>query len=119
MLAGVNYTHIFNEHWLNELRAGWDRLVQPRTGEDVSNGFPLIPGAFNDPGNILPNTFGGTPNVAVSGYSSLHPYTNLPQRRWDNHYNLVDNGAVDTWSAQLPVRCEHTAGSLQRLLHCV
>lgn len=91
VLAGLNYTHIFNEHWLNEVRIGWDRLVQPRTGEDASNGFPVLPGAFNDPANILPGTYGGTPNVTVSGYSALHPYTNLPQRRWDNHYNLVDN----------------------------
>ena len=91
VLAGLNYTHIFSAHWLNELRFGWDRLVQPRTGEDKGNGFPLVSGAFNDPSNILPGTYGGTPNVAVSGYSAIHPYTNLPQRRWDNHYNLVDN----------------------------
>jgi hypothetical protein len=88
VLAGVNWTHVINERWLNEFRFGLDRLEQPRIGEDLSlTSFPKVTGAFNDvvTGN------GGTPTIAVTGYPTLHPYSNLPQHRWDNHYNLVDN----------------------------
>jgi len=90
-LIGVNYTRIINGHWLNELRLGFDRLEQPRIGQDSSlNSFPKVPGAFNDP-SIPSNLLGGAPSTSVSGYASVHPYTNLPQHRWDDHFNLVDN----------------------------
>ncbi len=93
-LAGINYTRIINDHWLNEFRVGYDRLEQPRTGEDVTNGFPKVPGAFNDP--TIPSSInGGAPVTTVSGYATIHPYTNLPQHRWDNHYNIVNN---TSWS---------------------
>ena len=89
-LIGVNETHIFNAHWLNELRFGLDRLEQPRTGQDAHSGFPAVPGAFTDT-SIPKGINGGAPVTSVAGLSTIHPYTNLPQHRWDNHYNLVDN----------------------------
>ncbi len=94
ILAGINYTRIISDHWLNEFRAGWDRLEQPRIGEDVNDGFPSIPGAFGDP-TISKSINGGAPSTSVSGYAGIHPYTNLPQHRYDNHYNLVNN---TSWS---------------------
>jgi hypothetical protein len=93
-LAGVNWTHILNDHWLNELRFGWDRLEQPRIGQDVANAAANAAGlgsvAFHD-STISSSINGGAPATTVSGYASIHPYTNLPQHRYDNHYNLVDN----------------------------
>jgi hypothetical protein len=89
-LIGANWTHIINSQWLNELRFGYDLLDQPRTGEDVNLPFAKIPGAFNDP-TISSAINGGAPQTSVSGYASIHPYGNLPQHRWDNHYNIVDN----------------------------
>ena len=89
-LMGVNETHIFNAHWLNEIRLGFDRLEQPRTGQDANLPFPPVPGAFTDT-SIPKGLNGGPPITAVAGLSTVHPYGNLPQHRWDNHYNLVDN----------------------------
>lgn len=89
-LIGANWTHIINSQWLNELRFGYDLLDQPRTGEDVNLAFPKIPGAFSDP-TISSAINGGAPLTTVSGFASIHPYGNLPQHRWDNHYNVVDN----------------------------
>jgi hypothetical protein len=88
-LIGVNWTHIFNPTLLNEFRMGYDRLVQPRVEQDVTQtSFPLLNGVFDDP-SITDNF--GVPDTSVSGFSSLAPYGNLPQDRWDNHYNLVDS----------------------------
>ena len=90
-LASINETHIISEHWLNEIRFGFDRLEQPRIGTDNSNtAFPKVPGAFLD-SHIPANLLGGAPTTTVTGYGSTHPYSNLPQHRWDDHFNLVDN----------------------------
>ncbi len=91
-LAGVNEIHVFSEHWLNEFRFGYDRLEQPRIGEDFNKTFPAVPGAFND---ASVSQVGTIPVTSVTGLSTIHPYGNLPQHRWDNHYNLVNN---TTWS---------------------
>ena len=94
-LAGINETHIFGPHWLNEFRIGFDRLEQPRIGQDDSiTTAPKVPGAFLDP-HIPANLLGGAPSSSVTGYASVHPYTNLPQHRYDDHFNLVENA---TWS---------------------
>ena len=90
-LIGINETHIFNAHWLNEIRLGFDRLEQPRIGQDNGNtSAPRVAGAFSDP-HVPANLLGGSPSASVTGYASVHPYNNLPQHRWDDHYNLVDN----------------------------
>jgi hypothetical protein len=88
-LAGVNWIHIFNQNLVNEFRAGYDRLVQPRLQQDYTNtSFPMLANVFDDPS--IANNF-GSPDTSISGFTSLAPYGNLPQTRWDNHYNLVDN----------------------------
>jgi hypothetical protein len=81
--------HIFTANLLNEFRFGYDRLVQPRLQQDyIENNFPLLSGVFDD--TSIQNNF-GIPDTSISGYTTLAPYGNLPQTRWDNHYNLVDN----------------------------
>ncbi len=88
-LAGINWIHIFTPSLLNEFRIGYDRLVQPRLQQDHTNtSFPLLAGVFNDPS--IANNY-GSPSTTVSGFTSLSPYGNLPQTRWDNHYNIVEN----------------------------
>lgn len=94
-LANVTYTHIFSPNLLNEARIGFDRLQQPRVSEDntaIGTQFPGLPGAFTQAG--IKNNL-GLPNTTVVGYSTVGGATNLPQNRWDNHYELYD--AV-TWT---------------------
>ena len=90
-LANVTYTHIFSPSLLNELTIGFDRLQQPRVSEDataIGTAFPGLPGAFTQPG-IANNE--GLPNTTITGYSTIGGATNIPQNRWDNHYQLADN----------------------------
>lgn len=100
-LAGVNWTHIFTATLLNEFRIGYDRLVQPRTQQDVSQtNFPKLTGVFSD--TSVPNNY-GLPETVVSGYATLAPYTNLPQVRYDDHYQIIDNLAWTHGSHNLRV----------------
>ena len=90
-LIGVTYTHIFSPTLLNELTLGFDRLQQPRVSEDataIGSSFPGLPGAFTQPG-VANNK--GLPNATITGYSTIGGATNIPQNRWDNHYQLIDN----------------------------
>ena len=90
-LANVTYTHIFSPTLLNELRIGFDRLQQPRVSQDttaIGSGFAGLPGAFTQPG-VANNQ--GLPNTTIVGFSSVGGATNLPQNRWDNHYELIDD----------------------------
>ncbi len=84
-LGSINETHIFSSHWLNEIRLGFDRLEQPRIGQDDSiTTAPKVPGAFSD-SHIPANLLGGSPSSSVTGYASVHPYGNLPQHRYADH----------------------------------
>ncbi len=91
-LANVVYDRIVTSSLVNEARVGFQRLVQPRTQEDNStlgSKYAGLPGSpyFTQSG-YANNT--GLPNVVVSGYSTIGGATNLPQDRWDNHYQFVD-----------------------------
>lgn len=89
-LANIVYDRILTSNLINELRVGYQRLVQPRTQQDNSTiSYAGLPGGpyFSQPGYANNN---GLPNVSVSGYSTIGGSTNLPQDRWDNHYQLVD-----------------------------
>ncbi|HEV2273017.1 MAG TPA: TonB-dependent receptor, partial [Acidobacteriaceae bacterium] len=89
-LANVTYDRIFSANLLNEVRFGFDRLVQPRVTEDntaIGTAFGGLPGAFTQP-NYANNL--GLPNTTVLGYSTVGGATNLPQKRWDDHYQIVD-----------------------------
>jgi hypothetical protein len=96
-LANIVYDRILTPNLVNELRLGFQRLVQPRIQEDntaIAAAYTGLPGGpyFNQPGyaNNL-----GIPNTSINGYATIGGATNLPQDRWDNHYQIVD--AV-TWN---------------------
>ncbi|WP_213804767.1 TonB-dependent receptor [Granulicella sp. dw_53] len=94
-LANVVYDRIFTPNLINEVRAGFQRLVQPRIQQDATTlSYPGLPGGpyFTQAG-YANNT--GLPNTTVAGYSTIGGATNLPQDRWDDHYQLVD---VLTWN---------------------
>ena len=94
-LTNVVYDRIFTPNLLNEVRAGFQRLVQPRVQQDATTiTYAGLPGApyFTQAG-YANNT--GLPNTSVSGYSTIGGATNLPQDRWDDHYQIVD---VLTWN---------------------
>jgi hypothetical protein len=96
-LANVVWDRIFSPTLLNEVRLGYQRLVQPRVQEDdtaVGSSYPGLPGGpyFTQSGYANNQ---GLPNTIVSGYSTIGGATNLPQDRWDNHYQIVD---VLTWT---------------------
>jgi hypothetical protein len=96
-LVNVTYDRVLTANLINDLRLGFQRLQQPRVQEDdtaIGSQYAGLPGGpyFTQPGyaNNL-----GLPNVTISGYSTIGGATNLPQNRWDNHYQVVD---VVTWS---------------------
>jgi hypothetical protein len=92
--ALTSWDHIFKPTLLNEVRIGFSRLVQPRLPQDTAaleGGYSGLPGAFN----TLISDNQGLPNTAVAGYSTFGSPNNIPQNRWDNHWNLVD---VLTWT---------------------
>jgi hypothetical protein len=96
-LANIVWDRIFHPTLLNEVRLGYQRLVQPRVQEDdtaIGTSYPGLPGGpyFNQPGYANNQ---GLPNMIVAGYSTIGGATNLPQDRWDNHYQIVD---VLTWT---------------------
>ncbi len=97
-LIGVNYDRVLTAHLVNSLRIGYQRLNQPRVQQDnttIGTSFKGLPGGpyFNQPGyaNNL-----GLPNVTFGqGFSTIGGATNLPQVRYDNHYQIADS---ITWS---------------------
>jgi hypothetical protein len=96
-LANIVYDRIFTANLINEVRFGFQRLVQPRIQEDneaIGTTYTGLPGGpyFTQQGYANNN---GLPNTIVSGYSTIGGATNLPQNRWDNHYQLVD---IVTWN---------------------
>lgn len=99
-LINITYDRILTPTLLNEFRAGYQRLQQPRIQEDNTaltyNGLPGGP-YFNQPGYANNN---GLPNTQVSGYATIGGATNLPQNRWDSHYQIVN---TVTWN-----KGEHT-----------
>ena len=87
-LYGSTYTHVFSPSLVNEFRAGMGRLVQPRTMQDTNINFNATYGinAFN--GATTNNT--GVPPASITGYATIGGATNLPQKRYDDHFILGD-----------------------------
>lgn len=86
-LGSMDETHIFSPAVVNDVRIGVNRLVQPRVQQDVSDGFPGLPGAFL--GYLANNT--GLPHTSVTGYSTLGGATNLPSERDDTTYQFIES----------------------------
>jgi hypothetical protein len=96
-LANIVYDRILTPNLVNELRLGFQRLVQPRIQEDntaIGSAYTGLPGGpyFNQPGYA---NNGGLPNTSINGYATVGGATNLPQDRWDDHYQIVD---AATWN---------------------
>jgi hypothetical protein len=96
-LINVGYDRILTPTLINSLRIGFQRLQQPRVQQDnttIGSAYAGLPGGpyFTQAGyaNNL-----GLPNTAISGYATIGGATNLPQNRWDNHYQIAD---TVTWS---------------------
>jgi len=83
----VSWTHVFNDHMVNELRAGYTRLnfntVNPvKAVQPSSFGFAVNP---QDPAGA------GVPVINITGYFSLGFSTNGPQPRIDQTEQATDN----------------------------
>jgi len=86
--AGFTWTHIFNSHWVNEARLGFNRLrgadFQQDSGINVTQqlGFPTV--------STNPVDW-GYPNVNLYGFDGIGEPVNYPQDRHDNTYDFADN----------------------------
>jgi len=91
--AGFTWTHVFNPHWINEARLGFNRLraadFQQDSGINVSQqlGFPTTSANPVD---------WGYPNINIYGYDGIGEPVNYPQDRHDNTYEFADNLAWNT-----------------------
>jgi hypothetical protein len=96
-LINLTYQRIFTPNLINNLTIGYQRLQQPRVQQDntsIGSKYPGLPGGpYFTQANYANNL--GLPNTAISGYSTIGGATNLPQNRWDSHYQITD--AV-TWT---------------------
>ncbi|MFY9528175.1 MAG: carboxypeptidase-like regulatory domain-containing protein [Candidatus Acidiferrales bacterium] len=89
-LLTLSWSHVFNDHILNELHGGYTRFnfvaVNPVTPVLPSTaGFAIIP---QDPGGA------GLPVVNIAGLFSLGFSSNGPQPRKDQTYEAVDNFSI-------------------------
>lgn len=91
-LVNVTYDRVISASLVNDFRLGFQRLQQPRIQEDntlIGSSYNGLPGGpyFSQAG-YADNL--GIPNTQVSGYATIGGATNLPQNRWDNHYQVAD-----------------------------
>lgn len=91
-LINATYQRVFSPNLINTLTVGYQRLQQPRIQQDntsIGSAYTGLPGGpyFTQAGyaNNL-----GLPNVSISGFSTIGGATNLPQNRWDSHYQISD-----------------------------
>jgi hypothetical protein len=91
--AGFTWTHVFNSHWVNEARVGFNRLraadFQQDYGMNLTQqlGFPTV--------STNPVDW-GYPNVNLYGFDGIGEPVNYPQDRHDNTYEFADNLAWNT-----------------------
>jgi len=86
----IAWTHVFNNHMLNEVRGGYTRLnfnaVNPTTPVQPSSlGFNITPQLTSG---------AGLPVIAVKGLFTLGFSNNGPQPRIDQTYETVDNLSI-------------------------
>ncbi len=97
----LSWTHIFNEHMLNELRGGYTRLnfvaVFPQTpvlpNSFCASNSSYVGGSGNVCFNISPQdpSGAGLPRMNVQGLFTLGFSNNGPQPRIDQTYQATDN----------------------------
>ncbi|HWB31631.1 MAG TPA: TonB-dependent receptor [Acidobacteriaceae bacterium] len=90
-LAGVTWTHTFTPNVINEFRLDYNRLAQPRTGEDAFLPQSMFANPFPQSNNsLIPNSANGSIGATVTGYATIGN-TNLPQSHTENQYQFVDS----------------------------
>jgi hypothetical protein len=92
-LINASYDRIITPNMVNSLTLGYQRLQQPRVTQDntsIGSKYAGLPGGpyFTQAGYANNN---GLPSVSISGYSAIGGATNLPQNRWDSHYQIADS----------------------------
>jgi hypothetical protein len=89
--AGFTWTHVFNSHWVNEARVGFNRLRAAAFQQDYGiNELPLFPTVSSNPVDW------GYPNVNLYGFDGIGEPVNYPTDRHDNTYEFADNLAWNT-----------------------
>jgi hypothetical protein len=84
--AGFTWTHVFNSHWVNEARLGFNRLRGAALQQDHGiNELPLFPTVSTNPVDW------GYPNVNLYAFDGIGEPVNYPQDRHDNTYEFADN----------------------------
>src|SRR5450756_1295459 len=92
-LINATYDRVLTPYLVNELRLGYQRLQQPRIQEDntaIGTAYAGLPGGPYFTQSGYANNL-GLPNTAISGYATIGGATNLPQNRWDSHYQIADS----------------------------
>lgn len=90
--AMISETHVFTPAFLNEIRAGFDRVALRVIQENVNNnlnakvGLPVISANALDAGLTF---------VTAAGYSPIGDESNNPQRGVTNNYEILDHA---TWT---------------------
>ncbi len=84
----VDYTHIFSPNKINELKLGFNRMLntifQQDQGNDLTTQLGII-GTSRSPIDY------GFPSVSVTGFDGIGDAGNLPQRRHDNTFDYADS----------------------------
>ncbi len=92
-LINATYERVFTPSLVNSLTLGYQRLQQPRVQQDntsIGAAYTGLPGGpYFTTANYANNL--GLPNVGISGYATIGGATNLPQNRWDSHYQIADS----------------------------
>ena len=90
-LAGATWTHTFTPHLLNEFRIDYNRLAQPRYGQDATLPQSTFQNPFPQSNNaLIANSGTGSVNAVVTGYATIGN-ANLPQDHTENQYQALDN----------------------------
>lgn len=90
-LAGVTWTHTFTPNLISEFRLDYNRMAQPRTGQDAFLSQSLFANPFPQANNaLIPNSANGSVGATVTGYATIGN-TNLPQSHTENQYQALDN----------------------------
>ena len=92
-LINATYERVFTPSLVNSLTLGYQRLQQPRVQQDNTSIGATYTGLPGGPYFTTPNYANnlGLPNVSISGYATIGGATNLPQNRWDSHYQISDS----------------------------
>ena len=91
--VGFTWTHVFNSHWINEARVGFNRLRAAALQQDHGINFGQQLGFPTTSTNPVD---WGYPNVNIPGFDGIGEPVNYPQDRHDNTYEFADNLAWHT-----------------------